>query len=162
MGYPSFAWEGNAGLRIGPPVTLVGSGARRAARARLRVARSTRNCLASSRVTSFIWPTASPFGPSLDPDVTGRAAALRESIADAVRLISRAKPAAPDRRGRLNIAIVGGGAAGLFTSLMLTRAGHEVVVLEKVKMEPPSRRKCRHPCPTGQPGPGPRTAASEH
>jgi 2-polyprenyl-6-methoxyphenol hydroxylase-like FAD-dependent oxidoreductase len=36
----------------------------------------------------------------------------------------------------LKIAIVGGGAAGLFASLMLARAGHEVLVLEQDRLEP--------------------------
>jgi 2-polyprenyl-6-methoxyphenol hydroxylase-like FAD-dependent oxidoreductase len=36
----------------------------------------------------------------------------------------------------LKIAIVGGGAAGLFASLMLARAGHEVLVLEQGRLEP--------------------------
>jgi len=37
------------------------------------------------------WTAASPFGPSLDPDAAKRPAALRENIADAVRLISNGK-----------------------------------------------------------------------
>ncbi len=36
----------------------------------------------------------------------------------------------------MKIAIVGGGAAGLLASLMLARAGHEVVVLERDRLEP--------------------------
>ena len=36
----------------------------------------------------------------------------------------------------LKIAIVGGSAAGLFASLMLARAGHEVLVLEQDRLEP--------------------------
>jgi 2-polyprenyl-6-methoxyphenol hydroxylase-like FAD-dependent oxidoreductase len=36
----------------------------------------------------------------------------------------------------LKIAIVGGSAAGLFASLMLARAGHEVVILEQDRLEP--------------------------
>ena len=39
---------------------------------------------------------------------------------------------------RLKFAIVGGSAAGLFASLMLARAGHEVVVLEQERSEPAS------------------------
>jgi 2-polyprenyl-6-methoxyphenol hydroxylase-like FAD-dependent oxidoreductase len=38
----------------------------------------------------------------------------------------------------LKIAIVGGGAAGLFASLLLARAGHEVLVLERDRLEPAS------------------------
>lgn len=34
------------------------------------------------------WTAANPFGPSLDPEAAKRPTALRESIADAVRLIS--------------------------------------------------------------------------
>jgi hypothetical protein len=37
------------------------------------------------------WTAASPFGQSLDPDAATRPVALRESIAEAVRLISSAK-----------------------------------------------------------------------
>jgi 2-polyprenyl-6-methoxyphenol hydroxylase-like FAD-dependent oxidoreductase len=37
---------------------------------------------------------------------------------------------------RLKFAIVGGSAAGLFASLMLARAGHEIVVLEQDRSEP--------------------------
>lgn len=36
----------------------------------------------------------------------------------------------------LKIAIVGGGAAGLFASLMLARASHEVLLLEQDRLEP--------------------------
>jgi 2-polyprenyl-6-methoxyphenol hydroxylase-like FAD-dependent oxidoreductase len=36
----------------------------------------------------------------------------------------------------LNTAVVGGGAAGLFASLLLARAGHEVVVFEQDRLEP--------------------------
>ena len=36
----------------------------------------------------------------------------------------------------MRISIVGGGAAGLFASLLLARAGHEVVVLERDRLEP--------------------------
>ena len=36
----------------------------------------------------------------------------------------------------LKIAIVGGAAAGVLASLMLGRAGHEVVVLEQDRLEP--------------------------
>ena len=36
----------------------------------------------------------------------------------------------------LNITIVGGGAAGLFASLLLARAGHKVLVLEQDRLEP--------------------------
>lgn len=36
----------------------------------------------------------------------------------------------------VKIAIVGGGAAGLFAALILARAGHEVVVLERDRLEP--------------------------
>lgn len=36
----------------------------------------------------------------------------------------------------VKVAIVGGGAAGLFASLMLARAGHEVVVLEQESIDP--------------------------
>jgi glycine/D-amino acid oxidase-like deaminating enzyme len=36
----------------------------------------------------------------------------------------------------VKIALVGGGAAGLFASLLLARAGHEVLVLEKDRVEP--------------------------
>lgn len=37
------------------------------------------------------WTAANPFGPTLDPDATKRPAALRRSIAEAVRLLSEAK-----------------------------------------------------------------------
>jgi len=36
----------------------------------------------------------------------------------------------------MKVAIVGGGAAGLFASLVLARAGHEVLVLERDRLEP--------------------------
>jgi 2-polyprenyl-6-methoxyphenol hydroxylase-like FAD-dependent oxidoreductase len=36
----------------------------------------------------------------------------------------------------LKIAVIGGGAAGLFASLLLVRAGYEVVVLERARLEP--------------------------
>lgn len=36
----------------------------------------------------------------------------------------------------MKIVIVGGGAAGLFASLLLARAGHEIVVLEQDRLEP--------------------------
>ena len=36
----------------------------------------------------------------------------------------------------MNIAIIGGSAAGLFAALLLARAGHEVVVLERDRLEP--------------------------
>ena len=36
----------------------------------------------------------------------------------------------------MNIVIVGGGAAGLFASLLLGRAGHDVVVVEQDALEP--------------------------
>jgi 2-polyprenyl-6-methoxyphenol hydroxylase-like FAD-dependent oxidoreductase len=36
----------------------------------------------------------------------------------------------------VRIAVVGGGAAGLFASLLLARAGHQVVVLERDRLEP--------------------------
>jgi 2-polyprenyl-6-methoxyphenol hydroxylase-like FAD-dependent oxidoreductase len=38
--------------------------------------------------------------------------------------------------GALNVAIVGGGAAGLFASLLLARAGHKVFVFEQDRLEP--------------------------
>src|SRR5689334_20035528 len=37
---------------------------------------------------------------------------------------------------RVKIAIVGGGAAGLLAALMLARAGHEVHVLERDRLDP--------------------------
>jgi 2-polyprenyl-6-methoxyphenol hydroxylase-like FAD-dependent oxidoreductase len=36
----------------------------------------------------------------------------------------------------LRIAIAGGSAAGLFAALLLARAGHDVVVLERDRLEP--------------------------
>ena len=38
--------------------------------------------------------------------------------------------------GALRIAIAGGSAAGLFAALLLARAGHDVVVLERDRLEP--------------------------
>ena len=38
----------------------------------------------------------------------------------------------------MRIAIVGGGGAGLFAALVLARAGHEVLVLERAHLEPAS------------------------
>jgi hypothetical protein len=37
------------------------------------------------------WTAANPFGPSLDPDAHKRPAALRRSIAEAIRLLSESK-----------------------------------------------------------------------
>ena len=36
----------------------------------------------------------------------------------------------------MKIALVGGGAAGLFAALLLAQAGHEVLVLEQTRLEP--------------------------
>src|SRR5919199_1853684 len=38
--------------------------------------------------------------------------------------------------GAMKVAVVGGGAAGLLASLLLARAGHEVLVLERDHLEP--------------------------
>ncbi len=50
----------------------------------------------------------------------------------------RKQPVGSTRRedGALKIAIVGAGAGGLFASLLLARAGHEVLVLEQAPLQP--------------------------